>query len=188
MMHQCVDDFFILYLLEKSKIIIIFFFYLILFISTWHHNITNEWKSFLSLLSERREMRASENAILSLGVGSNPGPLAPESCVLPCTIMTETFLFILWKLSSSLTFVSSNIWVDLHTSIHLEVKLYLQHSVGNILTLMFRKWLFFIDKCLLVIFSNHLQIFCCILAYLRCQSLIEIVQFNRVPINNDFFS
>jgi hypothetical protein len=59
-------------------------FFIILFISTWHHNITNEWKSCLSLLSERREMRASENAILSLGVGSNPGPLAPESCVLPC--------------------------------------------------------------------------------------------------------
>ena len=62
------------------------FDYIILFISTWHHNITNEWKSFLSLLSERREMRVSENAILGLGVGSNPGPLAPESCVLPCAI------------------------------------------------------------------------------------------------------
>ena len=32
-------------------------------------------KLFLSLLSERREMRASENAVLGLGVGSNPGPL-----------------------------------------------------------------------------------------------------------------
>ncbi len=41
-------------------------------------------KLFLSLLYERREMRASENAVLGLGVGSNPGPLAPESCVLPC--------------------------------------------------------------------------------------------------------
>ncbi len=57
---------------------------IISFISTWHHNITNEWQSFLSLLSERRKMRASENAILSLGVGSNPGPFAPESWVLPC--------------------------------------------------------------------------------------------------------
>ncbi len=41
-------------------------------------------KSFLSLLSVRREMRASENAILGLGVRSNPGPLAPESFALPC--------------------------------------------------------------------------------------------------------
>jgi hypothetical protein len=41
-------------------------------------------KSFLSLLSERRMMRASENAVLGLGIGSNPGPLAPELCVLPC--------------------------------------------------------------------------------------------------------
>ncbi len=35
-------------------------------------------KSILSLLSERREMRTSENAILGVGVGSNPDPLAPE--------------------------------------------------------------------------------------------------------------
>ncbi len=40
-------------------------------------------KSFLSLLCERREMRASKNAILGLGVGSKPGPLAPNACGLP---------------------------------------------------------------------------------------------------------
>jgi hypothetical protein len=44
-------------------------------------------KSFLSLLSERREMRASKNAVLGLGVGWNPGPLAPELCVLPCALL-----------------------------------------------------------------------------------------------------
>ncbi len=41
-------------------------------------------ESFLSLLSERMEMRASKNAVLGFGVGTNPGPLAPESCVLAC--------------------------------------------------------------------------------------------------------
>jgi hypothetical protein len=63
---------------KKNKVII---YLIILFISTCHHNIRK--KSFLSLLSERREMRASKNAILGLGVRLNPGPLAPESCVLP---------------------------------------------------------------------------------------------------------
>jgi len=37
-------------------------------------------KLFLSLLSVRGE----KNAVLGLGVGSNPGPFALESCVLPC--------------------------------------------------------------------------------------------------------
>ena len=53
-----------------------------------YFNLTSQYykcmKSFSSLLSERRGMRASKNAVLGLGVGSNPGPLAPESCVLPC--------------------------------------------------------------------------------------------------------
>jgi hypothetical protein len=64
--------------LKEKKLL---YFFTILFISTWHHNIT----SFLSLLSERREMRVFRiNAVLGLGVGSNPGPLAPKLCVLPC--------------------------------------------------------------------------------------------------------
>ncbi len=41
-------------------------------------------KLFLSLFSERREMRAYKNAILGFGVGSIAGPLALESFVLPC--------------------------------------------------------------------------------------------------------
>ncbi len=41
-------------------------------------------KSFLSLLPERREMRASEKCHPGLGVGSNPSPIAPELCMLPC--------------------------------------------------------------------------------------------------------
>ncbi len=54
-----------------------------------YFNLTSQYykwmKSFLSLLSERREMRDSKkNAVPGLGVGSNPGHLAPESCVLPC--------------------------------------------------------------------------------------------------------
>ncbi len=53
-----------------------------------YFNLTSQYykriKSFLSLLSERRAMRASKNAILGLGVGSNPGPLAQELCALQC--------------------------------------------------------------------------------------------------------
>jgi hypothetical protein len=67
---------------------------IIFFISTWHQNITK--KSFLSLLSERREMRASKNAVLGLGVGSNPGPLARESWVLPCAPLHIHIIFIFW--------------------------------------------------------------------------------------------
>ncbi len=36
------------------------------------------------------EMRASKNAFLDLGVGSNPGPLAPEPCVLPPHPLNQT--------------------------------------------------------------------------------------------------
>jgi len=39
------------------------------------------------LLSERREMRASKNAVLGLGVESNQGPLSPELCVLPYALL-----------------------------------------------------------------------------------------------------
>ncbi len=49
-------------------------------------------KSFLSLLSERREMRASENAVLGLGVGSKPrssrtGVVCATVCATPHVVL-----------------------------------------------------------------------------------------------------
>ena len=56
-------------------------------------------KSFLSLLSERREMRASEKCHPGLGVGSNPGPLAPEVvCATVCATPHPQFWAKLWFL------------------------------------------------------------------------------------------
>jgi hypothetical protein len=48
-------------------------------------------KSILSLLSERREMRASNNAILGLGVGSNPGPPHPKFILINFVFETKSF-------------------------------------------------------------------------------------------------
>jgi hypothetical protein len=48
------------------------------FISTWHHNITNEWNFFWVCCLKEGRWELPKNAVLGLGVGSNPGPLALE--------------------------------------------------------------------------------------------------------------
>jgi hypothetical protein len=65
-----VDVPFAAFFVSQVKIYFVYFifFYIILFISTWHHHIT----SFLSLLSERREMRASEKCHPGFGFRIEP--------------------------------------------------------------------------------------------------------------------
>ncbi len=64
---------------------------IISFISTWHHNITIWIISSLSPLAERGEMRVFQKYQSGSGLESNPGPLAPESRVLPCAPLKSTF-------------------------------------------------------------------------------------------------
>ena len=79
----------------------------ILFISTWHHNIT----LFLVCCLKEGRWELLKNAVVSLVVGSNPGPLAPELCVLPCAPLhihwiVKNFVFSKkWKPFIVITFV-----------------------------------------------------------------------------------
>ncbi len=68
-------------------------FFIILFISTWHPNITNNEIVIKSVVWNRGDESFQKIAILGLDVGSNPGPLAPEPCVLPMRHSTSTITF-----------------------------------------------------------------------------------------------
>ena len=77
------------------------------FLNIIFFNLTSQYykcvKLFLSLLSERREMG---DPIKPSGCRweSNPGPLAPESCVLPMHYSTSTFI------SSTYFFLKKGAW------------------------------------------------------------------------------
>ncbi len=51
-----------------------------------YFNLTSQYITivFKSVVWKKGDESFRINAVLGLGVGSNPGPLAPESCVLPC--------------------------------------------------------------------------------------------------------
>ncbi len=66
-----------------------FFFYNIIYF-----NLTSQYYIVFKSVVWKKGDGRFRNAILGLGVGSNPGPLAPESCVLPCTPLHIHFPFI----------------------------------------------------------------------------------------------
>ncbi len=49
---------------------------------------------FKSVVRKKGNESFRINAILGLGLGSNPGPLAPESCVLPCAPLHIPYIYI----------------------------------------------------------------------------------------------